>query len=454
MLSLRPYQKQVVNELKYLPSSALFMGTGTGKTVTSLELMKTFNTDNLLVVCPQNAMGQWKNMVKTQLIGYDVVDWRKSYTSKKINEFLINYDFKEKTAIVVNYDMVHRIPYLQDLIDSSWTIIADEMHRIKNYGTKRSPVISTHFMLALGEKTEYKIGLTATPTQGLYGGYIDYYTQLRFLGYLDMSYDEFYKTHVLYDEKSVAGVPFPIKVIVGYVRRNEIDDLLKTIARRYVPTYGDFEPQYNKILFEKPKGYNKMVRERAYKDIPLKTASRMRIARKTYTTGRIRGTDYFNNILTYQDNMIKIDWLRDFIEDTDGRVIVLYSYNVELESLTAMANSAKIPYICVNGGTKNKSEEIKKEWRVLFGQYQAVSTALDGLQYLSNHMVFFSMPESSLHYIQSLGRIDRIGQDKVPMYYFLLMDKTIDTVIMKMIEDKVEFSEEVLEKLEIDDDVY
>ena len=64
-------------------------------------------------------------------------------------------------------------------------------------------------------------------------------------------------------------------------------------------------------------------------------------------------------------------------------------------------------------------------------------------------MVFYSMPDSSLAYRQSLGRIDRIGQTKVPTYYHLIMEKTIDEKIYEMLMSKVEFSEKDLNKLTI-----
>ena len=57
--------------------------------------------------------------------------------------------------------------------------------RIKEYGSLRNPVKVTRKVLQIGEKTLYKIILSATPTQKNKGGYIDYYTQLRFLGYID-----------------------------------------------------------------------------------------------------------------------------------------------------------------------------------------------------------------------------------------------------------------------------
>ena len=67
------------------------------------------------------------------------------------------------------------------------------------------------------------------------------------------------------------------------------------IARRYTTRYDDFEPQFIKIMIDRPKSYNKLVREKAYKKdgkvIFLSNSARSRIAKKTITTGTVLGYD-------------------------------------------------------------------------------------------------------------------------------------------------------------------
>lgn len=425
------------------------MGTGTGKTYTSLELIKNFKTDNLLVISPHNAIKQWQNELKTHYPKYNVIELAKSWSSVKINDYLKNYEFKGCNAFVINYDMVFRLPELLRIVDNSWTIILDEMHRIRNYGTIRKPNKTVSFILKLGELTEYKVGLTATPVQGHFGGYLEYYTQLKFLGYIDMSYQEFYNHYVIYREVAVGGVPFPIKKITGYRDTGTIDELLQLIARRYIPAYEDYEPVHITIKLDRTRTYARTVRENAYKDIVLNSGARKRIAKKTLTTGTIHGHTMLGDFMSYVDNTIKIDWLKDFLEDVDAPVIVMYNYNVELNSLVQMAERLKIPYEVINGSVTDKNAVVDKEWKVLFGQYQAMSEALDGLQFVTNIMVLFAMPESSLLYRQVIGRIDRIGQTKPPTYYSLIMENTIDSVIQENIENKIEFSEKTLNLLEV-----
>lgn len=448
--TLRPYQAKIVEELSGLDSFALYMGTGTGKTLTSLHMFFMNGTSNLLVICPKSVINQWKDVIRSVAPKLEIVDYPKSWTTEKIDEYLLTFQHKKNVVIVINFEITYRLHSLYKVVNSDYTIIVDEIHRIKNWGTLRSPVKTTHAIVSLGKLTKHKIGLTATPTQGAYGGYIDYYPQFRFLGYMDLSYKEYWDRYVTFEEKSFGNTPFPIKVITGYKNVHEIENLLSVIARRYVPSYEDFEPEYIPVYLDKPKSYNKLVREKVYKDIMITNSALSRIARKTLATGTIFGYDMQKNYYEYVDNTEKIDWLRDFLQDTDEVVAIFYTYNVELKSLINLMKELGKTYVVINGKTKDKYAEInKKDFDVVIGQFKAMSESLDGLHLKCHIEVFFSMPESSLHYKQALGRIDRDGQTKPPIYYFLIMKGTIDEDIYRMIEQKIEFSEETLEKLEI-----
>jgi hypothetical protein len=209
------------------------------------------------------------------------------------------------------------------------------------------------------------------------------------------------------------------------------------------------EPQHIKIEVEKTKTYNKFQENRAYKDITVDNISALRVAKKTLTSGVIIGTNEYKEHLQYEDNTLKLDWLEEFLSDTDDVVSVLYSYNVEREQIIKICKKLNKTYIVIDGKVSDKPSELKKDFEVLIGQYQAVSESLDGLQYKCHLMVFYSLPDSSLLYKQSLGRLDRLGQTEMPVYYHLIMKKTIDDAVYKMIEDKMEFTESDLDELTI-----
>ena len=452
-VELRDYQKKILNDLKYVPAVGLFMGTGTGKTLTSLARFEQNPTKNLLVICPQKIITQWWEVLEkhTDLkpLKYNLKD-SVEHKNNIISDYLSD-DSNPHKCIVVNFEIISKLD-LDWAINEDWTIIIDESQKIKNIGSIRNPVKATRKCLELGELTPYKIILSATPTEKENGGYIDLYSQLRFLGYIDYSESYFKSNFCIIDKIQIPGMPFPISKIVGYKLKNinnELKPILNATCRYYVPKYGDYEPQKIKINIPRASNYSKLLRERCYGDIIFDNVSAMRIGKKSLIGGIVTGTNEFGDRFNYDDNSEKADWLEEFLSNTDEVVSVLYCYNVEKEKIVSVCKKLKKKYIVINGEVNDKPAELKKDFDVVIGQYQAFSESLDGLQYKCHLMVFYSMPDSSLSYKQSLGRIDRIGQEKVPTYYHLIMNSTIDESIYTMLKNKIDFSEKELNELEV-----
>lgn len=446
--TLRSYQSQILDELKDKKSIGLFMGTGSGKTLTSLMRVKDNPTNKLLVICPQSVVNQWQSVMENQFEGFDILKYPKNKSTTFINKLLLTETYN---TIVVNFEKIFKLTNLVDIIDEDWTIIVDESHRIKSFGTPRKPVKVTRNVLRLGNFTDYKIILTATPTQGNFGGYIDYYPQLKFIDATPYVYKEYYQRYVIETKVNYGNSPYPVSKITGYRFAEEIDQTLKQCCRRYVPKFHDAEAEHIKVTIPKSSSYDKILREFAYKDIMITNISQKRVALKTIATGQISGKDMLNRRYTYEDNKNKIDWLEEFLNGTDEVVSIFYQYNVELASLEALMKKLGKTYVVVNGQTKDKWDTINNhDYDVVLGQFQAMSESLDGLHLKSHIEVFFAMPESSLVYKQAIGRIDRDGQKHLPIYYYLIMEKTVEENIYDMIEKKIEFSEKVLDELVID----
>ena len=452
-VTLRDYQDQILKELSCVPAIGLFMKTGSGKTLTSLARFEQNPTSHLLVICPQKIVSQWWEVIETHT-DIKPCKYNMNWTAKKKDDFITNYlldDHRRNYCVVVNFDIINKMGF-DWAINEDWTIIIDESHKIKNMGTVRSPVKVTKKVLELGKLTPYKIILTATPTEKELGGYIDFYSQLSFLGYLDMDYTTYKNRYCIIEKMQLPGMPFPINKIISYRMPYidaEIKPLIKSCCRYYAPKYGDYEPEMVKINIDRCSSYPKMLENRTYKEITFDNVSAFRIGKKTLISGRVSGTDEYDNRYIYDDNSNKADWLEEFLSNTDDVVSVLYNYNVELDIIKGVCEKLKKKYIVINGAIKDKPAELKKEFDVVIGQYEAFGESLDGLQHRCHLMVFYSMPDSSRAYRQSLGRIDRIGQTEMPVYYHLVMERTIDEKIYEMVMNKVEFSEKDLNELTI-----
>ena len=451
-IKLRDYQEKILNDLSSVASIGLFLKTGSGKTITSLARDDMNPTNHLLVVCPQKIVTQWVDVVEKHT-DYTVckynIKWSASRKNKFINEFLLN-DTISKKCVIVNFDIICKLDCLEWALNENWTFILDESHKIKNVGTVRKPVKITKKILELGELVDYKIILTATPTEKINGGYIDYYSQLKFLGYIDMSY-QLFKNRYCYEEKlQYPGMPFPIKKVTGYRMNyidNEIKPILKSCCRFYAPKYGDYEPEHIKVDIDLCPSYVDLKKHKTYKEITFDNVSAYRIGRKTLTSGIVTGTDEYGIKYEYKDNTNKADWLEEFLSNTDDVVAVVYQYNVERDIIKEVCDKVGKKYVVIDGSVKDKPAEIKKDFDVVIGQYSAFGESIDVLQYKCNLMVMYSLPESSEKYKQTLGRIDRVGQENMPVYYYLVMRKTIDEDIHKMLINKVDFSEQDLNEL-------
>lgn len=452
-IKLRDYQKAILDSLKYVPAIGLFIKTGGGKTITSLARVMQNKTNHLLVICPQKVISQWWEVLdkhtEFNTLKYNLKD-SVEHKNNIISDYLSD-DSNPHKCIVVNFEIISKLD-LDWAINEDWTIIIDESQKIKNIGSARNPVKATRKCLELGELTPYKIILSATPTEKENGGYIDFYSQLKFLGYIDYNETYFRNYFCIENKMQLPGMPFPIKKIVGY-RMDRIEKDLKPIlnatCKYYAPKYGDYEPQMIEVGIPKCGSYPRLLKHRTYRKILVDNVNAMRIAKKTLTGGIITGTDEYGIRYVYDDNNEKADWLEEFLSNTDEPVSVLYSYNVEKEKITEVCKKLNKKYIFINGDIIDKPAELKKDFDVIIGQYQAFSESLDGLQYKCHLMVFYSMPDSSLLYKQSLGRIDRIGQTRVPTYYHLIMKGTIDESIYNMLKNKIRFSERELNNLSV-----
>lgn len=448
---LKDYQQQIVDELGMFPASANFSRTGAGKTFMALFTAKEHPTNNLLIICPPSVTAQWASNVKIVSPELSLLEFKKSWSGNRQNEEILKVT-GEHNLVIVSLTMLSKLTNLNKILNNNWTIILDESHKIKAVGTKKKPVQVTKAALALSHHTMYKMILSATPAQGNFGGYIDYYSQLKFLGFLDgMTERDFRNKYCIEDTRPIPGTPYSRKVITGY-RENidEIKTLIAAFSRSYTPSYTDDEPVHQKINIDSTPGYKFLVRERAYKELALESPSAYRITKKGVTSGRVSGYDMYGEPKLYQDNTKKIDWLKDYLTDNSETVIIFYQYNVEGDQIKELCEKLGKKYIKLDGSNNNKREDIDSEgYEVVIGQINACGESIDGLQYRSYIAIYYSLPESSTAYIQSLGRIYRMGQTIAPVYYYLVMEGTIDSAIYDLIEQKVEYTEEFIDQLSV-----
>ena len=434
---LYDYQKQIVNRLKNFDSAGLFTDTGTGKSYMSIglyqEKWKQKKVNKCLVICLLGKIEEWK------------ADFKKWQPFDRV----LVLDGKEKTMkdyrqgnfeiAIVNFEKTWRLTDLLTYTDEHTMIIIDESHKIKAYNTKQG-----NFIASLGAKTPYKLILTATP---MGNGYIDLYNQFYFLGFLGMSFKEFENYFVNYSLVYIPGMK-PFKKVSGYKNAQ----LLDNIVQKYCVFYerkvdNELIPSEIEVEIPLDKEFNKLIRDRVYKDIVLNNVSSKRLALKSLCSGSIMGKPLINEeegkTKIYQLNKYKIEWVKTFLETFNERVVIFYQYKHQCEQLYEEIKKTKRPIARYNADYKEKDIFLENKDCVLLVQYKSGSTGIDWLKQ-SYVGIFYCLPDSYIEFYQAKGRIDRNGQNKKPLFYILNAkgSNSIDKLNYKALKNNTDFNDD------------
>ena len=134
-IELRPFQRQLLDELKLFPAVGIFSKTGSGKTIMAIQRFLESGQSNLLVLCPSHVVDQWKRViVKTMDGGLIMMPPRKSISAGKLNEYIGSTVKKgsSRNIVVLSLQSVHKMRSLLEIVDDTWMIVVDESHRIKS----------------------------------------------------------------------------------------------------------------------------------------------------------------------------------------------------------------------------------------------------------------------------------------------------------------------------------
>ena len=217
--------------------------------------------------------------------------------------------------------------------------------------------------------------------------------------------------------------------IVGWRNEIKLKNMWKSISRRLGKEEAIDLPDLNFIDVNfNPSGKYKIIKkDRIFEDVVYDTQMKLRHGLRLYTN--------------LKD---KIEYVKDFIEDTNDNIIIFYNYDEELELLKSNIN--KQLFIC-NGYEKNYPK--KNEWdtiknSVTLANYKSGSEAVEFTY--ANIIIYFSPTESYTEFYQSYGRCYRTGQTKKVTAYKFITKDTIEESIYEALNNKQDFNFELWEE--------
>lgn len=424
-VQLYPHQTKALEETKQFNKVGYFLDMGLGKTFVGSEKLIGMNLTQgkSILICQKSKIADWRShfadYYRNDISAYDLSD------KKQYADFIENpVGFRYQLGII-NYELVFRRP---DLLKIHFiTMMLDESSMITNPTAKRTKFI--HKMNA-----DNVILLSGTPTGGKYE---KLWSQLRLLGW-NISKELFFKQYVV-QEWIEDGSGFRIPHIVGYKNVDRLKNKLAEHGCIFMKT---------EEVFDLPEKITVPVMVNNTKDF--RYFMQNSIVTLPDGTELIGDTALNKRLyarqLCGQYSTAKMTAFQNLVESTDDRLIVFYNFNEELFRMKAVVEALEKPISIVNGSTKDLDAYENKTDSVTFVQYQAGAKGLN-LQ-KANKIIYFTLPQGSEDFEQSMKRIHRIGQKNNCFYYLLMVKNSVEEDILETLKMRKDYDDELFKKYE------
>lgn len=435
LTKLYDYQESTATDIfnrienKEITGAYLGFETGTGKTLTSLSvaerLNKAHHINGVIVICPVSKIDDWKDDLKKEVPSIEPT-------------FVTSFQsaWREKNANII-----------QTILKTfKCLLIVDEGHKMKTYDSKQSKFIQNLYMTY----HPYVLVLSATSQNKKY---IDLYPQYRVLGsnIFDCKAKDFKREYCVeaanYNLVYAGKARFPFNEIIGYNHTDIMDkEILKyTYYKKYESKYDrpieikqtfkmTSEMKYFKEKKVWPKIDEKLLEEKLLTGYTDDLDEEFIIANRP-TLHRIYMRESCSGFIKdmYLDKNPKLQWLEDFLEGTEGRIVVFTNFIKETQIIRDLCEKKKRHWNIYDGEHKDLSNWHKYEDCIAVVNIQAGSAGLNDF-IKTNIGIFFGPPENYIDFTQAKGRIDRIGQTKQPVYYYLQIAGSVEPQIYKTLE--------------------
>ena len=441
--NLHGYQEEAVKFIQDQGTCALFLGLGSGKTISTLtaygELLDDFAINKVLLICPLRvAQTVWdaeaqewehtKHLRFSKILGS---------TKERVKALSVDAEF-----YVINRE---NIMWLVDYLGGTkgkWVfdaIVIDESSSFKNPTSKRFRALKK-----VAKFSPYRTLLTATPNSN---SYMDLWSQFYLVdggGRLGWNITAYRNS---YFDADYMGWGYNLK-------RGAMKEIQDRITDKVISaSYKDLPPS-SSIVMESPlkgklfKQYIEFEKEALLQMGGGDEINAVNAAVKTgkllqFASGAVYGEeDDYGHKPVHHFHDLKLDMIDEIMEfNPDENLIVVYQYKHELARLLK-----KYP----QGQTIAKDGSTIGEWQagkvpLLFIHPQSASHGIQ-LQKGGHIMIFMGFTWSLEYYLQVKGRIDRQGQTN-PCQFIHLACGRVEHKLMQKLAQKNISQQELLDAL-------
>ena len=319
-------------------------------------------------------------------------------------------------------------------------IIVDEFHKVKNPESEQS-------IQLLRLDCPIKIALTGTP---LMNSPLDLYSMLKWLGLENHSFYIFknhycqfggYGNYEIIGYKNLSELQTKLQMIMLRRLKRDVFDLPeKLFVDEYVEMNKDQRSIYNEVRNDLKQNIDKIVNS----PNPLSQLIRLRQA-----------TGYTGILSTKIQESAKLDRMEELVEEAisnDKKVVIFTNWTQMIDPVIERLSKYNIGVITGEVNMLDRSIAVQNfqenaKYKILVGTIGAMGT---GLTLTAGTIeIFLDEPWNRALLDQAVDRCHRIGQQNNITIYTLLTKNTIDEKIHKLVQDKGEISDVLIDKKEI-----
>lgn len=418
---------------------ACFIDMGLGKTATALtaivDLMDEFDIRRVLVVAPLRVAGKtWPDEVKK----WEHLRHLRVRTAVGPQKARISAVCDKKADIVtINVD---NLVWLEEILGKNRPfdmIVVDESSMFKNRATKRFKAL-----VRLARSAHRVVLLTGTPAPN---GYVDLWSQFYVLDGGERLYTA--KTRYVetfFRQVDRDGHTFVLKKGAADVIHSRINDItvsMKTADYLLLPDRIDnvVEIELDPDMRNR---YDEMEREAVIEigDTEIKGVTAAALANKLMQFANGRAYDEARAVHHLHD--LKLDALREIVEEANEPVLVWYNFQSDRDAILAAFPQART----IKEGNRVIDDWNRGEVPILVAHPASGGHGLN-LQHGGRIMVWYGLTWSLELYQQACARLHRQGQTKPVLNYHLIAKGTVDETVTQVLRRKDANQEALLSAL-------
>jgi len=441
---LYAHQKLSLGYFKNKNCTADLSEPGTGKTLVTIEMMLKRCAWPVLIICPKSIMEEvWVNQINE--VTAETPSFKNiriavlNKGSDNIRRILQEYEKTSYLIYIINYESVPNvINYLKGL---PWKfIVLDESTKIKNHKANRSKAI-----MALRDYAKFRHIMTGTLAPN---GLMDAFNQIRFVdntlfgeSYYAMrqhyfTQDPFNQYNWIPKSEAIEMFKKNIEEVSIQHKKRECIDLPPLVEVKRPVTLGSEE--MDKYTDMKEEALIEVGNETII--APWKITAIMKM--RQICSGFVYGNDEAYHEIGHS----KFDILEEIIEQIDGKVIIFSHFNYSLRRLYEKLSLKFYKAVVYMGKDTDKKMALSlfknsANTHILLANPASAGHGLN-LQYCSN-IIYYELDFNLENYLQSIDRINRIGQQNKMTVYYTIAQNTIESWIYRKLKNKEKLNQKI-----------